>query len=131
MLRLTRLLALALGLILICTLSSRQVSAADQDAAAIATGLQEFFELADGLAAFEEFAEPIPLTALDPSAKGVLDLDSVLADSDDDNGSGDQEGRGLGFRVPPRAQDGDARCAQCQRPICPTGVAGVEAARDD
>ncbi|KKK76959.1 hypothetical protein LCGC14_2858410, partial [marine sediment metagenome] len=57
-----QLLALALGVLLLIGLPSREARAADPNAEAIANGLQDFAAFGDTIGEFEELGEALPFT---------------------------------------------------------------------
>jgi Ca2+-binding RTX toxin-like protein len=79
MVRLSRLLLLVIGLFLLFGVFPEQARSSDPDADAIAGALSHFGQRLDELGAFEEFAEPVPLTST--SASDVLGLDTLFGEA--------------------------------------------------
>jgi hypothetical protein len=76
-----QLLALALGVLLLISLSSRQARAADPKAEAIANDLHDFAAFGDTIGEFEELGEALPFTELTPGSADGLRLSDLFGDT--------------------------------------------------
>lgn len=76
-----QLLALALGVLLLIGLPSREARAADPNAEAIANGLQDFAAFGDTIGEFEELGESLPFTDLTPGSADGLRLSDLFGDT--------------------------------------------------